>query len=63
MYRTEYIYVTPPEQYVNVYDEPELDGSKNRDLLRLVVDQQEVIRLYRDDMTALQAWAEEVEAK
>ena len=63
VYRTKTEYRHPPAEYDNLYPEPELGGGKNRDLRRLVVDQKEVIRLYRDDVEARIEWREEMEAE
>lgn len=63
VYRTKTVYRYSPEEYDNVYPDPELQGKKNRDLRRLAVDQKEVIKLYRDDVEARIEWREEMEAE
>lgn len=58
--RTEYVYLVPPEQYMQTYPEPVLRGPKNGDLLNFAQQLQETCRLYRSDMQALQEWRDEV---
>jgi len=57
--RTEYVYVIPPEQYIQTYDEPMLRGDKNRDLRDWAIDLREVNRLHQSDKRALKEWMEE----
>lgn len=58
--KTEYVYVTPPEAYVQTYEIPEFKGDKNRDLLMWSLDLQEVLKMHNQDKKALQDWIDAV---
>lgn len=54
--RTEYVYVLPPEQYLQEYPEPELQGNKNRHLRDWALDLRETNQLHESDKQALREW-------
>jgi hypothetical protein len=58
--RTEYVYILPPEQYLQEYEVPVLAGDRNRDLRDWALGLWETNRLHRSDKQALREWREEV---
>ena len=58
--RTEYVYIPPPEQYLQEYKEPEVLGRTHEDLLYWALDMREVNRLHESDKQALREWREEM---
>jgi len=58
--RTEYVYVLPPEQYLQAYEAPALEGDKNGNLRDWALDLWEINRLHRSDKQALREWKEEM---
>lgn len=60
MIRTEYVYVLPPEKYLQGYPDPELQGDATRDLIYWGLDGQEISRLHESDKQALREWRREM---
>ncbi len=58
--RTEYVYILPPEQYLQSYTEPDLAGPTHGDLVNWIMDLRETNRLHESDKRALREWAGEV---
>lgn len=58
MTKTEYIFVTPPEQWMQEYDSDPFRGHTNEDLIEHWLHQEEVIEQHNLDKRYLQMWSD-----
>lgn len=58
--QTKYIYVTPPDQYLQARPAPGFTGNTNRDLLTWAMDLRATAQAEEQDKAALRRWAADI---